>query len=706
MTGDETGRAREAFIEEALEMLSGIESDLLDLEKDPSDSEAVSSILRALHTIKGSGAMVGFDEVAAFAHQIETVYDFIRKGKLVSTKSLIDLTLESCDLVQSMIRRTRPEDIRFDDQAGTLLSRLSELCPELNDIKGPGKGLLRREEIPKVPPQGTRITYRIRFRPQPDIFLKGTDPVLLLDELRGLGECLVLVHNDQIPDLRSLDPEKCCIYWDIILTTDRGIDAIKDVFIFIEDECELRIDIIDEGETALDEKDYKKIGEILLEKKDVEPEDLERILRERKPIGEVLVSEGLVPRTRVEAALTEQVHVRRMREQRLKSEVISSLRVSSDKLDRLVNLAGELVTVQARLSQTSFSRSDPELLSIAEEVERLTGELRESAMSMRMVPIGTTFARFRRLVRDLSAELGKEAELITYGGETELDKSVIEKLQDPLVHLIRNSLDHGLESPQIRESSGKPRKGTISLAAMHSGDKVRIEIRDDGAGLDGEGIRIKALEKGLITAADGLSDRDLYPLILLPGFSTSGNVTNISGRGVGLDVVKRAVDSLRGSIEINSEKGAYTDIALSLPLTLAIIDGLLVKISDDFFVLPLSSVEECVELRRKDAGKNNGRHIANVRGQIVPYVSIRDQFTTGGSRPDIEQIVIIVHENRKVGFVVDTVLGEYQTVIKTLGRAFRNVIGISGATILGDGTVALIIDIPGIIRIAEEKAGA
>ncbi len=414
MTGDETGRAREAFIEEALEMLSGIESDLLDLEKDPSDSEAVSSILRALHTIKGSGAMVGFDEVAAFAHRIETVYDFVRKGMLVPTKSLVDLTLGSCDLVQLMISPSHSEDIRFNDQAGTLLSRLSELCPELNDIKGPDKGLLREEENPKVQLQGTRITYRIRFRPQPDIFLRGSDPALLLDELRGLGECLVIAHNDQVPDLRSLDPEKCYIYWDIILTTGKGVDAIKDVFIFIEDECELRIDIIDEGEAVLDEKDYKKIGEILLEKKDVKPEDLERILRDRRPIGEVLVSEGLVPRTRVEAALTEQVHVRRMREQRLKSEVISSLRVSSDKLDSLVNLAGELVTVQARLSQASFSRSDPELLSIAEEVERLTGELRESAMGMRMVPIGTTFARFRRLVRDLSAELGKEAELMTY----------------------------------------------------------------------------------------------------------------------------------------------------------------------------------------------------------------------------------------------------------------------------------------------------
>ncbi|HAM53440.1 MAG TPA: chemotaxis protein CheA [Nitrospiraceae bacterium] len=702
---DESEILRQTFKEEASDLLSELETLLLRLENDPEDMDAVSGIFRAFHTIKGSGAMAGFDDLSHFTHQVETVYDLVRNRKIAPDRTLIDLTLSACDLMQEMVASPKSVDRQKKARIDELLSSFRGLTPgavsseRLTALSKDGeRGVL----FPST--EGRQLTFRIRFRPNPRIFLTGTNPLHLLNELRGLGECWVIAHTDEIPDLNSLDPEACFTYWDVILTTRKDINAVKDVFIFVEDESELKIDVIDDGSISLEEKDYRKLGEILVEKKDLGAEDLRRVLGHRRPLGEVLVEEGLVPHTSVQAALVEQEHVRQLRERRLSEEVISNLRVSSEKLDRLINLIGELVTAQARLSQAAAERNDPGLVLIAEEVQRLTADLRDNTMNIRLMPIGTTFSKFKRLVRDLSAKLGKEVELITEGGETELDKTVIEKLQDPLLHLIRNSLDHGIEFPEVREASGKPRRGTIRLAAAHSGDKVLIKIEDDGAGLDGESIRMKALEKNVISATDERPGKDLYSLIFLSGFSTSSTITNVSGRGVGLDVVKRAVESLRGSIEISSTKGSGTTMTFSLPLTLAIIEGLLVKVADDFFILPLSSVEECIELTHKDARKNHGRRIANVRGQIVPYIGLRDQFMIGGEKPDIEQIVIVSHDNHRIGFVVDKVMGDHQTVIKNLGKVFKDTEEISGATILGDGTLALIINIPKLVNIAEEEA--
>jgi two-component system chemotaxis sensor kinase CheA len=375
--------------------------------------------------------------------------------------------------------------------------------------------------------------------------------------------------------------------------------------------------------------------------------------------------------------------------------------VAAHKLDDLMDLVSQLVTAQARLSRTASVHDDPVLLSIAEEVERLTAELRDKTMSIRMLPIGTAFGKFRRLFRDLSKDLGKEIELITEGAETELDKTVIERLGDPLVHLIRNSLDHGIETPGVRVAAGKPRKGMVRLAAVHSGAHVLIEVSDDGAGMDREAIRAKAVEKGMIVENADLPDNELYSLIFAPGFSTARKVSSVSGRGVGLDVVKRAIEALRGTIEISSRKGAGTTITLKLPLTLAIIDGLLVRIGEQHFVLPLSFVKECVELAGN--GNGNGRHIANVRGELVPYIRLREQFGIEGERPAIEQIVITEASGSRTGFVVDHVIGDNQTVIKNLGKVYQNVEGLSGATILGDGSVALILDVPRLVQTAERE---
>ena len=670
----------ETFRVEAYEKLQELESSLLELEESPDNEELIGQIFRALHTIKGSGAMFGFDDIAAFTHEVETVFDMVRNGKITVEKELIDLTLKAGDLIHAMLD--------------------GKECPERDGLTAsfkrylPGSTDAAPRETPKATKEETR-TYRIRFRPEPDIFASGTNPIPLLNELRQLGDATVIAQLDVIPSLEDINPELCYTYWDIVLTTDKGMNSIKDVFIFVEDLAEITIEPVEES---------KLLGEIMIERGDVKEEDLKRVLKEKKPIGELLVNAGLVTKDKVASALVEQTRVKETREKRQKEDAASSIRVAADKLDKLVNLVGELVTVQARLTQKSGEAKDGDLTLIAEEVEHLTEELRDTTMSIRMLPIGTTFSKFKRLVRDLSSELGKEIDLTTEGGETELDKTVIEKLNDPLVHIIRNSVDHGVESPDMRESLGKPRQGMVHLSAKHSGAYVLVEITDDGAGLNRERIKAKAVERGIISQDQDISDKDLWGLIFAAGFSTAKNVTNVSGRGVGMDVVKKTIDSLRGSIEVQSEEGVGTTISLKLPLTLAIIEGLLVEIGTHHFVLPLSTVEECIELTRDDVKKTHGRHMANVRGSLIPYMRLREEFGIGGTTPDLEQIVITEIDHTRVGFVVDHVIGQHQTVIKTLGRAYRNVEGISGATILGDGSVALIVDVARLQKMAEGKA--
>lgn len=691
---------RDVFIEEARELLIELETVLLELEADPTDRELIARTFRALHTIKGSGAMFGFDAVAAFTHEVETVFDLVRENKLAVTKELIDLTLIAKDTIRKLLEG---EDSAGDPKTGTaeILKGFRKIVSGDQDPEEKQESAQKAASDSFEAPAETAVTYRIRFMPNRDLFSSGTNPIPLLNELRDLGTCTVVANTGPIPLLTELDPESCYIYWDIILTTTAGLNAVRDVFIFVEDLCRITIDVIDQEGRFIDEMVYKKLGEILIERGDIDSQELEKALFSQKKIGELLVDAGLTRSENIQSALLEQEHVRQVREKRQKTETLSSLRVASDKLDLLVNLVGELVTVQARLSQTAASSHDSALVLIAEEVERLTEELRDNTMSIRMMPIGTTFGQFQRLIRDLTREQKKEVAMTTEGEETELDKTVIDRLHDPLVHLIRNSIDHGIESPEVRRSLGKPAQGRLHLTALHSGAHVLIRIEDDGQGLDAEAIRAKAVEKGLIAADAKLAEKDIFPLIFSPGFSTAKTITNVSGRGVGMDVVKRTIDSLRGTIELESQKGQGTTITLKLPLTLAIIDGLLVKIGQGFFVMPLSAVEECVELTREDIRRSHGRHIANVRGEIIPYLRLREQFQINGNRPEIEQIVITGVNGHRTGIVVDEVIGEHQTVIKSLGKFYRDVELISGATILGDGTLALILDIGKVTERAE-----
>ena len=688
------------YREEAYELLANLEDALIELEQHPDDLDIVGRVFRAMHTIKGSGAMFGFDDIAAFTHTIETVYDLIRDGKLSVTQDIISLTLSSCDQIKAMLDASQGLETVSDERTVELTQAFTAYLPQ--EEGAPDKGIPSLEKTGnQADVQRPLTTFRIRFQPLKDLFANGTNPLPLLNELKDLGESTIVCHMKDLPDLMDMDPEACYTSWDIILTTTSDINTIRDVFIFVEDSSEITIEPVDTLATENLDAEYKKVGEILLERGAIQKEDLDKALKTQKRIGEVLLDKGMVDKSEIRSALAEQEQIRAMRKKRAAADETSSIRVPAARLDALVNLVGELVTVQARLTQFSAKKSDPDLMGIAEEVERLSAELRDISMGIRMLPIGTTFAKFKRLVRDLSNELGKDINFVMEGEETELDKTVIDKLSDPLVHLIRNSIDHGIEQPDKRVASGKPAQGVIKLSAQHSGAHVLISIADDGNGLDVDVIRAKAIEKGIISAETTLTEKEIHELIFAPGFSTAQNVTSVSGRGVGMDVVRSSIEGLSGTVEVHSSKGRGTTITLKLPLTLAIIDGLLVNIASESFVIPLGAVVECVELTEEGKTRAHGRHLIKVREEIIPYIPLREAFSINEGIPAIEQVVITELGDKRVGFVVDRVIGQHQTVIKTMGHMLKNIDNISGATILGDGTVALILDVYKLIQQTE-----
>lgn len=683
-----------AYQEEANELLAELEASLLELEENPDDMELIGRVFRAMHTIKGSGAMFGFDDIAEFTHDVETFFDLVREGKIKVTKQIIDLTLKACDQIRRMVQGDEIDAKRSESIINGFKTIISAPPPHSHGQNGTSTGETVERKV--------KATFRIKFFPAPETFATGGNPLQLLDDLRQLGQCRITARTDRVPELKDLAPTACHMGWDILLTTDRGEDAIKDIFIFVEGESEIAIEEID-SEDIVNDIEYRPIGQILVNRGEISPETLSQALEEKVKIGELLIATKQTDSEAVEAALIEQEYVREIRKKRQEAAAATSIRVAADKLDKLVDLVGELVTVQARLTQKASIQNDSELVMIAEEVERLTADLRDNAMGIRMLPIGTTFSRFKRLVRDLSSELGKSVEMITDGGDTELDKTVIERLSDPLVHIIRNSIDHGIENADERKAAGKPVQGTVKLSAEHRGTNVLIKIKDDGAGLDVEAIKRKGVEKGLIDKDAELSEKDIFSLIFNPGFSTAKEITDVSGRGVGMDVVKKNIEALRGSIEIDSVKGTGTTMTLKLPLTLAIIDGLLVEIGDTSFVMPLSVIEECIELTSDTVNKTHGRHMATLRGELVPYISLREFFGISSDQPEISQIAIAEVDGSRMGFVVDRVIGQHQTVIKSLGRVYKDVEGISGATILGDGSIALMLDVNQLSQMAYEN---
>ncbi len=664
----------ETFRQEAQELLEQLEHALLDLERAPDDSDLIDSAFRALHTIKGSGSMFGFEAVATFTHHVETAFDLVRKGKVAPSRELIAVTLAAKDHMRGLIERPETAAPSSGEAILAELQRVVEGASTAEDA-----GL---------------VTWRIRFRLPKDAMAMGTNPLLLLDELRGLGSATIVAQTEAVPALDALDPTDCHIGWDVVLTTAQPRATIEQVFLFVIDDMELSIERLEAG------KESDRLGEILVDRRDVAAEDVDSALAQQEPLGKLLVKSGNLSEEKVASALAEQKH---LRGEARAAKSADSIRVPAERLDELMDRIGELVIAQSRLTQVASASHDIEVKSVAEEIERLTFELRETTMSVRLVPIGSLFARFRRLVHDLSRELGKEISLITIGEETELDKTVIERLNDPLVHLIRNAIDHGLEAPEGRRAAGKSAQGRITLSARHSGAEVLISIVDDGRGLDRARIQARAEENGLIAPGAKLSDSELFQVLFQPGFSTAREVTNLSGRGVGMDVVKRTIEGLRGTIDIASTAGRGTEITLRLPLTLAIIDGLLVRVGKGRYVIPLAAVEECVELTAEVDARSKGRSFLNIRDDLVPFLRLRELFNTAAPPDPFQKVVIVSSGDLRVGLVVDQVIGDHQTVIKSLSKLHADVETFSGATILGDGTVALILDIAHLVEYGQMR---
>jgi len=687
----------ETFREEALELLGTLESSLLELEENPDDADLLSAVFRVMHTIKGSAAMFGLDLIASFSHEVESILSALREGKLSVSRELIDNTLASRDRILVMLA----------DPASSTGKMPPDMARFLSDFrKAVGFGT---ETVTEKKPQGVQAsapeikksdTWQIKFKPGKEVFRRGTNPLSVIAELKSLGETVCIPVYDKVGPLSKLDPEDCLTSWELFLTTTATENEIRDVFIFVEDCSEVSIEclvnLVDETASG-----SKKLGEILVERGKIQPETLDRLLKSQKRIGELLVDQQIVSPTELKIALEEQQQLQKAHKNKTAAAELSTIRVKSEKLDQLMSLVGELVTVHARILQTSkLYHTNEELASIVEQFGRLTDELRNNTMGIRMGPIGTTFSSFKRLVRDLSSELGKNVELLTEGGETELDKTVIEKLNDPLIHIIRNSLDHGVERPETRAERRKPPAGTIRLSAAQTGASVYITIEDDGNGLDTDAIRKKALSKGVIGPDDVLSEQDLFRLIFAPGFSTKEAVTAVSGRGVGMDVVNRQMELINGSISIESEMKVFTRITLKIPLTLAIIEGLLVRIASEYFIIPLSVVVGCLEFI--ESRQQNDNNIVIFHERQLPFVNMRAFFGITGERQEIEQIVVANIKNQHVGILVDQVIGGNQTVIKPLGKLYKRAEGVSSATILGDGSVALILDVEQIVETTEK----
>lgn len=668
----------ETFRQEASELLEQLEQSLLDLGQTPGDSDLVNSAFRALHTIKGSGAMFGFSEVAGFVHEFETAFDKVRKGLRAVTPELIAVALDAKDHIHKLIGDSSAPG---GDEILTHLRRIvdTDKFPEA-PLDTPAAAPAAAAPAP-VAASGVKM-WLVRFKLPSDALVNGTSLNPLLDEIAAIGPCTIKAVTDSVPALSDLDPEVPYLGWEVLLESETDpTPAIDDVFLFLRDGMELSVEEI---KAATPEPMGAEIV-------------LDDLVAEEAPIAEAAPP----------AAKQAVAPVAGKQPQAANSDKAagSSLRVAAERLDELMDRVGELVIAQARLSQIAAGSADGALKSIAEELERLSSGLRDTTMGIRMVPIGSIFSRFRRLVHDLSRELGKEIEFITTGEETELDKTMIEKLADPLVHLIRNSVDHGLEDAAVRVGKGKPAKGTVRLSAVYAGAEVAISVTDDGAGLNHARIRAKAEENGIITPDAKLTEQELNQLIFAPGFSTAKEVTSLSGRGVGMDVVKRTIDGLRGSIEVTTKQGEGSTMTLRLPLTLAIIDGMLVRIGNGRYTIPLSAVEECVELPESAGTASRGRNFLDIRGSLVPFIRLREVFNTPGEADSHQKVVIVSSGEGRVGLVVDQIIGNSQTVIKQLSKLHSLIKSFSGATILGDGTVALILDTAHLVGVgqAEER---
>ncbi|MEW5770070.1 MAG: chemotaxis protein CheA [Pseudomonadota bacterium] len=705
---------QQAFAQESGEQLEHIEDTLLLLEKNPDDREAVNALFRYAHTIKGAAGVVECGFIVEFTHVVENVLDELRDGAIAVTPDLIALLLNCKDHIGALlgvfVDGAESPDEELLARGGRLTERLRAFLPASASL--PATTPDADVEVSGGGPVGTDC-WHISIRFGTGVLRSGMDPLSFLRYLATLGEIVHLTTLcDSLPLGDEKDPESCYLGLEIDFNTTVDKARIEKVFEFVRDDCLLRIlpphSKLGEYLQLIESlpEDNMRLGEILLKTGVLTEQELAEGLRMQAlnqppadeaapppPLGEILVERQVVQKELVEAAVAKQAQV--SEKKALEAKLV---RVHADKLDKLINLVGELVIAGAGAQMLALRCGDGTLQEATSLISRLVEEIRDGALKLRMVQIGETFNRFHRVVRDVSRELGKEIELVITGAETELDKTVVEKIGDPLMHLVRNAMDHGLERPETRVQRGKPARGTLRLNAYHDSGSIVIEVSDDGGGLNRDKILAKAIERGIVSAEQSLSDREIYQLIFEPGFSTADQVSNLSGRGVGMDVVRKNIESLRGTIELDSTPGEGATVRIRLPLTLAIIDGFLVGVSGASYVIPLDMVLECVELSEADRRMAHQRSYINLRGEVLPFVRLRDHFEHEGAMAKRENIVVVHYAGQKAGIVVDELLGEFQTVIKPLGRLFAHLKGISGSTILGSGEVALILDVPALIQ--------
>ncbi|NII09226.1 chemotaxis protein CheA [Oleiagrimonas sp. C23AA] len=675
MSAVDLAQFHQVFFEESLEGLQAMESALLELDSGSDDPELVHTIFRAAHSIKGGSSTFGFSDVAAFTHVAESLLEEVRSGRRAVDAQITDLLLRSVDCLRLMLARSRDGEPAADAESEEIRQALAVLVGQ--DTGGAAKPA--KAAAPAVP---AIAGWHIDFKPLPHLFKTGNDPVRLFRELASLGEAFkveqVFPLDDALPSLDACDPTQCHLGWKLRLDGDVARKQIDAVFDWLDGDAEITLTEIKAETTP--------------ESASSEP---------AKP------SADTAP-TAKDAAGEQGSGAAAPRSAGASSGDGGSIRVSIPKIDALINMVGELVITQSMLSEMGERFEDAAFEKLRDglsQLERNTRELQESVMSIRMLPIGAAFNRFPRLVRDLERKLGKRVNLEMHGEHTELDKTVMEKIGDPLVHLVRNAIDHGLESPEERKAAGKHEVGTISLNAYHEGGNIVVEVKDDGKGLNRDAIASKAVERGLIRSAQGLSDDEVAELIFQPGFSTAAQTTDLSGRGVGMDVVRRNVNDLGGSVRVRSVHGEGSTFTIVLPLTLAIIDGLATAVGGERYIVPLTSIVESMQLKATDVRQlAGGGELFRFRDNYMPLVRLHKVFECEHAVTEVEKgiVVVVEGEGRQVGLFADELLGQQQAVVKSLEAHYRRIEGISGATILGDGSVALIVDITGVVRVSQQ----
>ncbi|HWM71835.1 MAG TPA: chemotaxis protein CheA [Steroidobacteraceae bacterium] len=697
----------EAFFEESFEALDSMEAALLKLDIGAPDKELINTIFRVAHSIKGGSATFGFSDIASFTHSLETMLDELRSGGMQVTLSMSDLLLKSVDVMRAMLRAVQQKkpldaqkvsDLQFDLE---LMIAQKNSAPPAPAAPAPSPAAAVSTAPPAIQAAGDTPAaapatkrWKINFRPFPELFARGNDPLRMMRELSELGGLESIADVSTLPSFTALNPQSCYLAWKIQLTADVTESTLRQVFEWAEGDCELEIELTNPGQAEVASEAPAVAAPVVAVAPVVTPPPAP-VAQAPAPVAPKLEA---VPKT--ESAIE-------------KVADSGSIRVSVEKIDELMNTVGELVITQAMLSQLGSKLEGPtaeKLRGGLAQLERNMRELQESVMRVRMLPINVVFSRFPRMVRDLAQRLGKQIELKLTGEQTELDKTVLEKIGDPLVHLVRNSVDHGIESPEKRAAAGKSPAGTVHLDACHRGGNIAVEVSDDGGGLDKSRILAKAKDRGLVGPNDVLTDEQIYELIFLPGFSTAEKTTDVSGRGVGMDVVRRNIKELGGKIELRSELGKGSKTIITLPLTLAIVDGQSVSVGGETYIVPLISIVESMQLKAENVSRLSGRgEVFSFRGFYLPIVRLYELFGVEPRTKVLDEGLVVVAEgegHQRIGLFVDDLLGQQQVVIKSLEANYGHVEGVSGATILGDGSVALILDIPGLIRAMSMRAAA